>query len=208
MPVRAYLACLCPPPCSAVGSAAPPSPARLSSTRRFCCLGGGRVSVPSLPLSVAPRNSISLGGHFGGSSSTPWLSMPLGESTPPTTPWRPPPEVSTTPEALGYPSLLPTPEDSPTGFPCLPATLSLNLCLSLWQTIAPASSTSLEVTYQVSPLPAAVPPWCCFCAASFRFPRCCRHCLDDLPRPPLWSWPPPTLPNPPSPLHSTWRFCL
>ena len=52
----------------------------------------------------------------------------------------------------------PTLEDSPAGFPCRPATLSLSLSFAPWRTPAPASSASLEVTSQVSPPPTAALP--------------------------------------------------
>ena len=64
--------CLCLPPCPDVGSSVPPSPARSSSPRYQRCpclprfLGWWGGSAPSPPLSVLPRNSVSLGSPSGG----------------------------------------------------------------------------------------------------------------------------------------------
>ena len=59
------------------------------------CLGGGGVSVPYSPPSVPPRHYLTLGGQSGvlspqGNFSTPGVSMPCGDLTPPRTPWQPP----------------------------------------------------------------------------------------------------------------------
>ena len=93
-----------------------------------------------------------------GNSSTPGVSMPLGNLTPPPTPCQSPAKFSATPEALGPPSLPPTPEDSTAALFCRPTTLSLSPRFTPCRPLATASSASSEMTYQMSPLPAAAPP--------------------------------------------------
>ena len=121
----------------------------VSSRLRFS--GGEGSYVPSLPPSVIPQNSVSLGGHSGdffpwGNSSTPGVSMPCGDSTPPHIPWRSPLGFLTTPEASQIPSLTTNTEDSPARFSCRPATLSLSPGFSPWRPPDPASSVASEVT--------------------------------------------------------------
>ena len=86
-----------------------------------------RPFVPGTPLSLRIPLEVPLP---QANSSSPGLLVPLGDSTAPTTPWRPPTRFSATPEASGPPSLSPTPEDLPSGFPLRLANLSLFLVLT------------------------------------------------------------------------------
>ena len=116
----------------------------------------GGVPSPTCPCPYSPRTLSPLGvttevSSPRGNYSTPGASMPLGNSTSPPTTWRSPLGFSATPEALRPPSLPPTPEDSLAGFSHWPATLSLFPGFYPWYPPAPALSTAMEVTTQVSP---------------------------------------------------------
>ena len=82
-----------------------------------------RPSAPGtpFPLRVTPEVE-----SPRGNSSTLGVSVTLGNSTPPPTPWQSPPGFSATREALGPPSMSLTPEESSAGFSCQPATLSFS----------------------------------------------------------------------------------
>ena len=84
--------------------------------------------------------------------------MALCDSAPPRTPWRSPPGFSATPEALGPPSMIPTPEESPAGFFRRSETLSHSLFSTSWRPPAPAASASLDVASKVAPPTGAAPP--------------------------------------------------
>ena len=64
-----------------------------------------------------------------------------------------------------------------------------------------------DVTSQVSPLPAAVPPGS-GPAPLPCVPRVVAVSVSLIPPPLPRSWPPPLLLNPPSPHHPTWHFCM
>ena len=152
---------------------------------RLGFLGVGGFSVPPQPPSVLPRHSIYLGGwvlgdflsppspHLSsldtpstlgvtpdfssprGNSFTMGVSMTLGELTPPRIPWQSLLGFSATTEALGTPSLLPIPENSPARFYRRPETLSLSSYFSPWRPPTPAFSVA------GGDIPGVAPAGCC-----------------------------------------------
>ena len=90
---------------------------------KFSSPPGPCLSAPGILLPSRVTTEVL---HPRGNSSTTGVSVPLGESTPPTTLWLSPPRFSVTPEASGPPSPSRTHEDLPSGFSCWPEALSLS----------------------------------------------------------------------------------
>ena len=139
--------------------------------------------IPSFPGTPYPSGVTLEVSPPQGNYSIPGVLMPLGDLTPPHTPLRSHPGFSSTLEASGSPSLIPTPEDSPARF--LPPDGN-HLPSPLFCPIATSCSRLVRVIE--GDIPGVAPaglcaPWCCFCAASFRFPRRCLQRLADIPRP-------------------------
>ena len=92
-------------------------------------------------------------------SYTPGVLLPCGDLTflSPPTPWKPPSQFSTTPEALVLPSASTTTEVLLAGFYRCPVPPSLSLFYAPWRPPSPAPSASSILDSEVALSPAASP---------------------------------------------------